>query len=235
MRFFRISGALLLSLQLLHEAFARGLGLERWQRHREFLAQRLRRIRLPPVKTITVDDRSFTLPLPATEPLQTPSWQKLEYLVGFFDGDGCVSLDTTAGRMQLSICQNVDSADVLLGFRAFLGGGVYRDSAATGTRKATVQWRIYGSKMTAAAEILSRVPSMKREQLLIAAQGNVPQHARARLDAELKRLRETTFLSSCLDALGLALLGSSMLKVQSRFWLMPHPAVCGCTKTTHAH
>ena len=81
--------------------------------------------------------------------------------MGFFDGDGCVSMN------KLTISQNVDSAKVLLLFRSVLGGSVGRQSASTGSHRAVLQWQVWGSKMAAAAAALSAVPSMKQAQLLI--------------------------------------------------------------------
>ena len=155
--------------------------LDRWQRRCERLTQLQRRIRFPPVKTITVEGQDVTLPSGSVEAMRSPSREELEYLVGFFDGDGCVSLNKATGQVQLSISQNVDSAAVLLHFRSLLGGSVSRHSASTGSQKATVLWRVYGSKMTAAAETLSRVPSMKQAQLLIATKANVAEADRARV------------------------------------------------------
>ena len=108
-----------------------------------------------------------------------PSQEELEYLVGFFDGDGCVSMNKKTGEAQLVIGQNVDSAEVLLQFRSLLGGSIGRHAASTGSRKAAVQWRVHGPKMKAAAETLSRVPSMKQAQLLMAKQGYIAENDRA--------------------------------------------------------
>ena len=129
-----------------------------------------------------MNGEAVKLPLPAVEAVCSPRQEELEYLVGFFDGDGCVSMKEKTGEVQLVISQNIDSAEVLLRFRSLLGGSVYRHSAPTGSKKAQVQWRVYRSNMVAAAaETLSRVPSMKKAQLLIAAKGNVPKSDRPRL------------------------------------------------------
>ena len=79
-----------------------------------------------------------------------------------------MSMKKRLGKIQLSIGQNVHSAKVLLHFHSLLGGSDSRCSLSTGSRKAEVRWQVWGSKMTAAAETLSRVPSMKQAQLLIA-------------------------------------------------------------------
>ena len=156
---------------LLHRCIASEL--ERWQRRCDRLTQLQRRIRFPPLRVLAVDGKDIMLPLPAVEAARSPSKEELEYLVGFFDGDGCVTMNKQTRAVQLSMSQNVDSAEVLLHFRSLLGGSISRHSASTGSRKAMLRWQVWGSKMTAAAETLSRMPSMKQAQLLIATKGRV--------------------------------------------------------------
>ena len=162
--------------------------LGRWQRRCERLTLLQQRIRFPPLGTITTGGEAYGLPLRSVHPKRAPSQDELKYLVGFFDGDGCVSMQN--GRVTLSICQSVDSANVLLRFRSLLGGGVGFLAAATGTSKAVLQWRVTGSKMAEAAAALSTVPSMKQEQLLIAANGNVAESDRPLVGKELKILKQ---------------------------------------------
>ena len=167
-----------------------GTHLDRWQRRCDRLAQLQRKIRFPPLQNLAVRGQTYKLPLPPVEPVRTPTREELEYLVGFFDGDGCVSMKKQTGEVQLVIGQNVDSAEVLLRFRSLLGGSIGRHSASTGSQKAMVQWRIYGSKMAAAAETLSRVPSMKQAQLLIAMRGKVGMDDRAKVGEQLQRFKD---------------------------------------------
>ena len=116
-----------------------GTDLERWQWRCYRLAQLQRRIRFPPLQTLTVHGKTYELPLGSVEPLRSPSQEELEYLVGFFDGDGCVSMTKETGYIKLIIGQNVDSAEVLLHFRSLLGGSVSHQAASTGSHKAVVQ------------------------------------------------------------------------------------------------
>ena len=164
--------------------------LERWQRRCDRLAQLQRSIRFPPPQTLTVHGETYELPLAAAEPFRTPSQEELEYLVGFFDGDGCVSLNRQAGQMSLQVEQNVDSADVLLHFRAFLGGGVYNTRRATGSRKATLRWSVSGTKMQEAAAALGSIPSMKLAQLQIASAGSVALNDRALVEQKLHAFKQ---------------------------------------------
>ena len=164
--------------------------LDRWQRRLDRLTHLQRRICFPPLETITVAGRATRLPLPAVEAVRSPIQEELDYLVGFFDGDGCVSLSNASGQVQLAISQSVDSAEVLLRFRSMLGGSVCRQAASTGSKKAKVRWQVYGSKMTAAAETLSKVPSLKQAQLLIAANGCVAAQDRTRVARCLQVLKQ---------------------------------------------
>ena len=93
------------------------------------------------------------------------------------------------GEVQLAVFQNIDSAEVLLHFRSLLGGRVGRQSASTGSRKALLQWRVYGPKMTVAADMLSRVPSMKQTQLLLPTKARVAENDRARVGQCLQMLK----------------------------------------------
>ena len=57
--------------------------LQQWQRRCERLVQLQRRIRFPPLETITVKGEDVKLPLFAAEPKRPPSQEELDYLVGF--------------------------------------------------------------------------------------------------------------------------------------------------------
>ena len=173
---------------LLHRCVATELG--RWQRRCDRLTQLQRRIRFPALQTITVGGETYQLPLRAVEPQRAPNPEELEYLVGFFDGDGCVTMNRNTGHVRLQVDQNVDSADVLLQFRSYLGGNVCFLLPATGTSKAALQWQVCGSKMAQAAAALSRIPSMKQAQLLIAANGQVAKADIPRTEKELKLMKQ---------------------------------------------
>ena len=165
--------------------------LDRWQRRCDRLTQLQRKIHFPPLQAITVDGGTYQLPLSTAEPERLPSQEELEYVAGFFDGDGCVAFNASSGKVEMKIDQAVDSAGILLHFRSLLGGGVYRGTSARGAASAAVSWSVCGAKMTAAAATLSKVPSMKQAQLLIAARASVvPRSDRARVGKELKMLKQ---------------------------------------------
>ena len=165
--------------------------LDRWQRRCDRLTQLQRKIHFPPLQAITVDGRTYQLPLSTAEPERLPSQEELEYLAGFFDGDGCVTFNASSGKVEMKIEQAADSAGILLHFRSLLGGGVYRGKSARGAANAAVSWNVCGAKMTDAAATLSKVPSMKQAQLLIAARASIVAKAdRARVGKELKMLKQ---------------------------------------------
>ena len=180
------------SLQLCQRFFATNASeLHRWQRRCDRLTQLQRRIKFRPVESFTVGDRTFALPLAAVgPPSSAPTREELEYLVGFFDGDGCVSMHGDTGCITISVGQNLDSAEVLARFRDIFGGGVHHQNHGTGTRKALLQWRVYGTTMQNAARLLGSLSSMKHEQLQIAARGKVAKADRSKVAQKLSLLKQ---------------------------------------------
>ncbi|CAK9046789.1 unnamed protein product [Durusdinium trenchii] len=110
-------------------------------------------------------------------------------------------MEKSHGVIHMKICQSLDSAAVLMRFRDFLGGGIYRHSDRTGTKEATLQWKVHGTTMQHAADVLCKFPSMQRAQLQIAAGGAVARADRSDMIQTLKQLKQmdhvpTTFQSS---------------------------------------
>lgn len=157
------------------------------QRLCEKLEQLQSRVVCQRLTSFTEGGEVYQLPLKAAMPRAAPPTRKeLEYLVGFFDGDGSVSLNGKRG-VSLQVDQNIDGARVLLRFRSVFGGGIYHSRHATGRTKAVLKWKLRTAKASAAVDLLASVPSMKQAQLEIAAQGKALQedlsvHPRA-LDA----------------------------------------------------
>ena len=167
--------------------FATASEWNRWQRRFDRLTQLQKRIKFPQPKSATVEGIAYALPLKAVgPPEQEPTQEELEYLVGFFDGDGCVSMRSQSGQISLQIGQSIDSAEVLLMFRDKLGGGVSRHSNRTGLRKACLIWQACGSTMRRAALLLSRIPSMKQGELQIAAGDHIRESDRAKVAEQLR-------------------------------------------------
>ena len=131
-------------------------------------------------------------------PERHPTRDELEYLVGFFDGDGCVSMDSTTGSMRLEVTQSIESAEVLLHYRELLGGAISKHAIGTGKHKALLQWRVSGSKMRHVAALLGQIPSMKQAQLKIAGGGNIAGPHRERIGEQLFQLKQKDHIAKTL-------------------------------------
>lgn len=163
----------------------------KWRRRCDRLTQLQRRIKFPRLEEFTTETGTYRLPLKAVgRPTQHPTEEELQYLVGFFDGDGCVSMCNKTGQIILQIGQNVDSAEVLLHFRDMFGGAIRCQSSASGTSKAVLSWGASGGTARNAASMLGSPPSMKQAQLRIAARGTVSEASRTHMSHELRLLKQ---------------------------------------------
>lgn len=170
-----------------------GHSVQRLQRLCQRLEQLQGRVKCPRLESFTVGEETFQLPLTTiSRPTEPADRKELEYLVGFFDGDGAVSVDPQ-GRTSLHVDQNVDSAGVLLRYRCSFGGGIFRSKNATGRRKACLKWQVTGDTCRQAAGILRSVASMKRAQLEIVAGGPVPLQDAGVVRERLSELRKSSF------------------------------------------
>jgi len=179
----------------LHASFCT-MSLKKWQRRSDRLESLLRRVRCPRVESFEAKGRVYQLPVSVAMPKGQLSQEELEYLCGNFDGDGCVSMQKTKGRMMLSVTQALERADILIRFRDAVGGCIYRHSDATGFRSASLLWRAQGPAAQHAASILARLPSMKKAQLNIAAQavrGIVDVDSRLNVAGKLALLKAHTY------------------------------------------
>ena len=164
--------------------------LEQWQRRCDRLTSILRRIKFPRLREFEAGGKTYALPLRSVAPPRDlPTQAELEYLVGFFDGDGCVSMPRANGQVTLRISQAVDSAQILTRFREALGGGIYQHGSRTGARQATLCWNAGGDAARQAAQLMSSLPCVKRRQLEIAAQGPIRPSLRNERGDELKSLK----------------------------------------------
>ena len=144
--------------------------IAKWQRRCDRLSALMRRIKLPHLDQFEADGQTFSLPLSTVDPPKDlPARDELEYLAGFFDGDGCVTLNQRSGKISLQIDQRAASAGVLISFRNAFGGGIYRGRPPTGFHEAVLTWAVRGARVKQAAQLLASVPSMKQAQLRIAA------------------------------------------------------------------
>ena len=146
---------------------AKSLSLEQLQRRFDRLRSLQQCLVHPVPKHLIACGRKYDLPLRAkTAPPLTKCPQRvLDYLAGFFDGDGCVLVNK--GRLRLSISQAESSSNVLLLFRNVFGGGIYTEGRPAGLQQATLQWQVNGQCAQHAAGMLKQSSSRKCDQLLL--------------------------------------------------------------------
>ena len=178
------------------------------QRRRDELRSLLRSIKFPPIDSFTVDGVTYGLPLKAIRPpKRKPTREELEYLCGFFDGDGCVAMPATRGDFRLQVAQSINTAHILLRFRRVFGGAVYACEQRTGFSQATLQWHVTCKSAAFAAGLMASVPSMKQNQLEIAASGTVEAVHRSKVKAMLKNMKQKDYIPRSLAVTGPYLAG----------------------------
>eukprot|EP00438_Fugacium_kawagutii_P035856 Skav205424 [mRNA] locus=scaffold582:342273:356124:- [translate_table: standard] len=163
--------------------------LAKWQRRSQRLESLLRRVRCPQLENFEVDGITYQLPVSAGPPTVEPSREELEYLGGFFDGDGCVTMVRSSGKIFLSVSQAVQRPNILLRFREAFGGGIYREHPATGFSQATLQWHVAGKNARLAALALCGTTLMKHAQLWHLLDGNIEATHRKRVAQTLQHLK----------------------------------------------
>ena len=148
----------------------RQLSLEQLQHRFYRLRRLLNRIRLPPTDTFVAYGKTYSLPMrvEGTTACRHVPTRSLEYLAGFFDGDGCATSGRSNSSGRLQVHQSLTNAKVLLFFQNMLGGGIYTArSRGAGLQRPTVRWELSGAGAAHAAALLSTVSSCKQSQLKI--------------------------------------------------------------------
>ena len=98
----------------------------------------------PPLSEFEAFGRNYPLPLRACQPqMAKVPVERLQYLAGFLDGDGCVSSNQM--KPVISVGQCARSADVLVLFRDAFGGGVYTSRPGKGLVRPSLYWRLAAS------------------------------------------------------------------------------------------
>ena len=92
--------------------------------------------------------------------------ERLQYLAGFFDGDGCVHAQISG--CALSVTQSFDQADILMLYRATLGGSIVKLCDGRGLQRPSLRWTISGPAARRAAHLLAPYSITKHKQLLLA-------------------------------------------------------------------
>ncbi|CAE8612212.1 unnamed protein product [Polarella glacialis] len=139
-------------------------------RHCGRLTCLLGRLHGPRITHFSAFAKLHSLPLCSQKQTKVLSQSQLEYLVGFFDGDGCVARGDARRGFSLRVGQSSNKGEALLLFqRAFGGGGINVHSQGKGLGKPVVAWILCGVAAKTAAVVLSSFQSQKRRQLMIAA------------------------------------------------------------------
>ena len=144
----------------------------------------------PDLKGFWANGQNYSLPLRAesSDSLHMPSEAMLDYLAGFFDGDGCVSC-CLSGCI-LHVGQTFDKAEVLMLFYKSFGGSIVLQSGGGGLCKPVLRWTAHGMSARRAAQLLAPRSITKRSQLLLAAQWPKAKPHRMNCKAALRRLKE---------------------------------------------
>ena len=158
----------------------------------EDLQKLLKKFPWPELKYFWASGRTYSLPLRAesSKLLHRPAKARLEYLAGFFDGDGCVGCQSNMSGCQLSVSQSFDQAEVLMLFREAFDGSISREKGGKGLRKPALRWQVYGDSARRAAQLLAPHSITKPKQLLIAARWPKRNSRREDCKAELRELKE---------------------------------------------
>ena len=168
--------------------------LQQLQRRFDRLRQLQQRICQPCANSFEAYGTKYFLPLPPQNARgfkDTPH-RSLEYLAGFFDGDGCALSTLPRNTVRLEVEQSDLNAKVLLFLRNILGGGLYRKSfARTGLQRSVVRWQATGTGAEHAATILGAVPSCKQAQLKIVGSWPRDKAERQQASRKLKQLKQT--------------------------------------------
>ena len=169
--------------------------LEKLQRRHERLKGLLARIQRPRLESFEVDGKRYQLPLSAKDAeIEHCSEDKLAYLAGFFDGDGCVMLNKTTGSFSLAVVQSVKGAGTLFEFRQHFGGSISLLHKGNGFTRPSLRWQLSGEAMKRASTLLTKHSRTKRSQLRISARGHVKKASRLQVAHELKLLKRGDYV-----------------------------------------
>ncbi|CAE8591881.1 unnamed protein product [Polarella glacialis] len=164
--------------------------LHRLQRRCRLLTSLLGKLQWPRIMHFHAFGKMHRLPVRAQPGVQKlPLQHELEYMVGFFDGDGCVHHGLPRTGCALSIGQSCEKGEVLLRFCQALGGGIYRHAGGKGLCKPVIMWSVQTPLARQAAAVLGRLPSLKQQQLLMASEWPSSAKQRAALQPIMQQLK----------------------------------------------
>eukprot|EP00933_Yihiella_yeosuensis_P017353 TRINITY_DN14509_c0_g1_i6.p1 TRINITY_DN14509_c0_g1~~TRINITY_DN14509_c0_g1_i6.p1 ORF type:complete len:418 (+),score=45.45 TRINITY_DN14509_c0_g1_i6:40-1293(+) len=167
--------------------------LERIQRRFARLKKLLDRVCWPRSHCFEALGQKYILPITfcSEQQLNRPCKNELDYLAGFFDGDGCVTAPGDhVGRCALAITQLKNRGEVLLRFQQAFGGSIICKTHGKGSQQPTVEWSIHGQGCRNAAWQLSCASAWKAEQLKIASAWPDCKRQRQELHRKLRSLKD---------------------------------------------
>ena len=175
--------------------------LQEIRRKNKDLRKELQKTPWPRLTYFSTNGRSYGLPLRAEsrELSQRPAKARLEFLAGFFDGDGCVKCSTNLSGCVLAVGQSYDQAEILMLFREAFGGSITRECGGVGLKKPMLQWQLCGDSARRTARLLAPHSITKQKQLLIAARWPKTKSRREDRKAELCALKnyDSAVAGSC--------------------------------------
>ena len=174
-------------------AVLEGKSLQQIQRRITALKRLQSSLLWPPLSEFEAFGRKYPLPLKAHGPLilEVPV-ERLQYLAGFFDGDGCVTSNN--GKPYLAVGLSSCSAEALLFFRDAFGGGITKQAPGRGSQKPTLLWRLFSETLRLeAAEHLQKYSILKRSQLQLLIDWPSKSDQRRQAVQHLTRLKSCDF------------------------------------------
>ena len=171
-----------LDAQISHQCFLRKLEVIRSKLQEHLGQQEWTRL-----THVNVGGVSLKLPLRANVVLEKhilPVHADLAYLAGFFDGDGCVSPNSSLSSCRLNVGQTASNVRVLIAFLCRFGGGISVLSSGKGVARPALQWQICANAARVAASELHEHCLVKREQLRVAM--TWPESTERRIECKLK-------------------------------------------------
>ena len=155
----------------------------------------------PRLTGFEANGKLFQLPVSLKEssPSELIQSQRLSYLAGFFDGDGCVTRPKNMSGCILKVDQSFVQPEILLLFRGTFGGSILRGRDGTGLRRPMLSWQVYGNMARRTARLLSLHSILKKRQLLLAAAWPDEPADRQTASVELRSLKQhdSAVVGSC--------------------------------------
>ena len=147
----------------------------------------------PRLQDFKLQEAVYTLPHSGRKQLVEMSVveaSKLQYLAGFFDGDGHVGCEANLSSPYLHVSQSFDKPAILMLFCEVFGGSIFVESHGLGLQKPVLAWRVSGSMARRGAHLLANYSSGKRKQLQLAAAWPQGKSCREGAKAQLQKLKK---------------------------------------------